>query len=113
MNYPFKFQRVNNEMKLQNSGTTLLEMYPFLKDLIKDFKRSDQTPVTTYDMHFATLFPELRKYVEEASKIEPYYSTANSSKDTLWTILKLRALNPSSTKTTTKDQEIEKEGEVK
>lgn len=113
MNYPFKFFRTNNEMKLQTSDTTLLEMYPFLKDLIKEFKHSNQAPITTYDMHFATIFPELKEYVEEVSKVEPYYSTANSNKESLWTILKLRALNPKLAYSTIQTQNIKKEGEEK
>ena len=68
---------------------------------------------TTYDMHFATIFPELKEYVEEVSKVEPYYSTANSNKESLWTILKLRALNPKLAYSTIQTQNIKKEGEEK
>ena len=113
MNFPFKFHRVNGKMKLQDSGTTLLEIYPFLRELIRDFKRSEQTPVTTYDMHFAILFPVLRKYVKEEAKKEPYYSTKNASKEKLWKFLKLRTLYPSLGHPTEQDKTIKKEGEAK
>ena len=96
MHFPFKFQREDGKMKLQHSNTTLLEMYPFLRKTVLDFKKQHPMPLLSFDMHFATVFPELKPYVQELkkSKKEPYARVGNTNPDSIWRILKIKALNP-------------------
>ena len=96
MHFPFKFQREDKKMKLQQSNITLIEMYPFLRKTMLDFKKRHPTPLLSFDMHFATVFPELKPYVQELkkNKKEPSARVGNTNADSIWRILKLKALNP-------------------
>lgn len=94
MHFPFKFYRDNGKMRLQPTSITLVEMYPFLREPIINFNKSHTGPLASYDMYFATIFPDLKKYVKEISKREPCLKVRNTNKDAIWSILKLKALNP-------------------
>ncbi|MGN1311303.1 MAG: hypothetical protein ACI4VP_06460 [Clostridia bacterium] len=94
MHFPFKFYRDNGKMKLQPTSTTLVEMYPFLREPIINFNKNHPNALASYDMYFATIFPELKNYVKELSKKEPCLKVRNTNKDAIWKILKLKALNP-------------------
>ncbi len=94
MDFPFKFQRENGRMKLQTTTTTLIEMWPFLKETIRKFKKQHPFTLASYDMHLATVFPELKPYIKELSKKEPCLTVRNQDKDAIWRLLKLKIINP-------------------
>ncbi len=91
IHYPFKLQRVNGKMVLQPSYLTLFELYPFLKE---DIRKHRETKPLSYNMHFAIVFQDLKPYVKELAKIEPYHVTKNTNKDSVWEILKTKIINP-------------------
>lgn len=94
IHYPFKFQRMNGRMVLQTSNLTLFEMFPFLKDTIIKYKMENPKPISSYNMHFAIVFPALKPYVRELAKKEPYHVTKNTNKYSVWEILKSKIINP-------------------
>lgn len=94
MHFPFKFHRKDGAMKLQPTNITLIEMYPFLREPIIHFNKNHPNALASYDMYFASVFPELKQYVKELSKKEPCLTVRNQNKDAIWRILKLKALNP-------------------
>lgn len=94
MHFPFKFHRKDGKMKLQPANITLIEMHPFLREPIIHFNKNHPNALASYNMYFATVFPELKQYVKELSKKEPCLTVRNQNKDAIWRILKLKALNP-------------------
>lgn len=94
MHFPFKFERKNGEMILQQTNQTLIEVWPFLKDEILSFRKEHPRILLSYDMHFATVFPELKPYVKKLGKTEPYISVRNHDKNQIWRLMKLRILDP-------------------
>ena len=94
MHFPFKFERKDGQMRLQPTNKTLIEMWPFLKDEILKFRQEHPQTLVSYDMHFASVFPELKPYVKQLGKSEPYISVRNSDANQVWRLLKLRIINP-------------------
>lgn len=93
MDFPFKFHREDGKMRLQSTNLTLVEMWPFLKDAIRNFRRRHPTQLASYDMYIATVFPELKPYVKELAKKEPCITVKNQDKDAIWRLLKLKVIN--------------------
>lgn len=112
MHFPFKFQREDGKMRLQQSNLTLIEMYPFLRETIIAFRKDHPKPMPTYDMHFGTIFPELKPYIRDLSKKEPFHKVNNANKESMWRCLKLKALNPDFTMPDFINAKKQKEGEI-
>lgn len=108
MNFPFKFYRANGEMKLQPADVTLVEMWPFLKETIIQYRNDNPNEASSYNMHMATVFPELKPYVRELAKREPYIRVRSQNVETIWNGLKQKILYPDIREKNNKEKETNK-----
>lgn len=97
IDFPFRFFRNmdNGRMELESTKETLISMWPFLEETIGEYEKTDKTPLASYDMYMARIFPDLRPYVEKISAEEPVIPIKSTDSNSIWTTLKIRIINDS------------------
>ena len=97
IDFPFKFFRNmdNGRMELESTKETLISMWPFLEETIKEYEKTSTAPLASYDMYMTKIFPDLQPYVEEISKREPVIPIKNTDANSVWTTLKMKIINDS------------------
>lgn len=95
IDFPFRFYRNlhTGMMELESTNRTLISMWPFLEETIAEYKKTDKTPLASYDMYMTKVFPDLQPYVERISEREPVIPIKNTNADSVWAILKNRIIN--------------------
>ena len=95
IDFPFRFYRNlhTGMMELESTNRTLISMWPFLEETIAEYKKTDKTPLASYDMYMTKVFPDLQPYVERISEREPVIPIKNTNADGVWAILKNRIIN--------------------
>lgn len=95
IDFPFRFYRNlhTGMMELESTNRTLISMWPFLEETIAEYKKTDKTPLASYDMYMTKVFPDLQPYVERISEREPVILIKNTNADSVWAILKNRIIN--------------------
>ena len=93
VDFPFVFVR-NGEGKLEIEQTdkTLIDMWPFLEDVIQRSSEIHKYPIMNYDMYFAKVFPSLEPFVRGNLKNEPSLLVDNFSQENIWDIIKSKIL---------------------
>ena len=82
-------------MELESTKETLISMWPFLEETIKEYEKTSTAPLASYDMYMTKIFPDLQPYVEEISKREPVIPIKNTDANSVWTTLKMKIINDS------------------
>lgn len=97
IDFPFRFFRNmdNGRMELESTKETLISMWPFLEETIKEYEKTSTAPLASYDMYMTKIFPDLQPYVEEISKREPVIPIKNTDANSVWTTLKMKIINDS------------------
>lgn len=97
IDFPFRFFRNmdNGRMELESAKETLIGMWPFLEETIKEYEKTSTAPLASYDMYMTKIFPDLQPYVEEISKREPVIPIKNTDANNVWTTLKMKIINDS------------------
>lgn len=97
IDFPFRFFRNmdNGRMELESTKETLISMWPFLEETIKEYEKTNTAPLASYDMYMTKIFPDLQPYVEEISKREPVIPIKNTDANSVWTTLKMKIINDS------------------
>ena len=81
---------------IQTSNDTLFQMYPFLSETMKQYKKVHTNPIKSYNRFLAIIFPELKSYFSKLEKKgkEPSHTTRDSNPESVWRKLTNKAIDP-------------------
>lgn len=94
VDFPFTFIRnEDGNMEMEYSDETLINMWPFLENIIKQYHQDVDCVIANYDMYFAKVFPDLEPYVIKNLLKEPCIPAGQFSPEVVWNSLKNKIIN--------------------
>lgn len=96
VDFPFIFLRgEDGNICIEQSGDTIMGMWPFLEEIVVEHKRTDSHTVANYDMFLAKVFTPLEPYVKKNLENESSIPVDEYDADMAWSILKNKIINRS------------------